>query len=139
MTQKKIEIIKLAEEIIQEFPQNKNQQKYLKNKENKKIFLHIFLSKYTKSNKYNYEDLKRRFQFLESFPCLIKRGDLKFQEEKNGQKYYIIQTKFFRFIIVKNLRTKQLFLLSFYPRTQKNPPSVQNFPSALSEEGHPSS
>lgn len=103
--------------IIQEFPRSKNGDAYLRTTCGKRIFFRIFVKKYGisgNSSKYSSQDILRRIRLVETFPYFLREYELVYDRHENGRHYFIIETVFFRFVIVR--RKKRWELLSFYPK-----------------------
>ncbi|MCH2188248.1 hypothetical protein MK079_00260 [Candidatus Gracilibacteria bacterium] len=98
--------------IINTFPQAKNGQPYLTLKNGKKLFFTLFIKKYGLNGgktKYSQKDVLRRIRMIEFFDYITKKFDI-FEDKKER---YIIETYFFRMVIVET-KHKKLELLSFY-------------------------
>jgi hypothetical protein len=110
----------LAWDVINTFPKSSNGQPFLKLKNGKKLFFNIFIKKYGLDNrkiKYSDQDVARRIRLVEFFDYFVK--DFGFKEKKlnkSGNMIYIIESNFYRMIVVKVGRKKRekLELLSFY-------------------------
>ena len=99
-------------EIYESFPKSYNWQKYLRLKNNKKLYFNLFIKKYWlkwDKTKYNDKDVLRRIRMIEFFKYITQNFDV---IQDNNWKY-IIETKFYRMVIVE-LKSKKLELLSFY-------------------------
>jgi len=112
------DIQKKALKIIQNFPKSKNGNHFLSLKNGQKVYFKIFIKKYgldNSSTNYNSGDLKRRLYLVECFDYLLKKYDKCLQKEKGGKKYFVIETVFFRFILLQK-KNKHLECLSFFPK-----------------------
>lgn len=99
-------------EIINTFPKSKNGQPYLTLQSWKKLFLSVFIKKYWlrwEKTKYSDKDILRRMRMVEFFDYITKNYQLIEDESQR----YILETVFFRMIIVKTKKDK-LELISFY-------------------------
>jgi len=104
--------IKIFFEIYDSFPESYNWQKYLRLKNNKKLYFNFFIKKYWlkwDETKYNDKDILRRIRMIEFFKYITQNFDV----IKDDNWRYIIETKFFRMVIVE-FKNKKLELLSFY-------------------------
>lgn len=99
-------------EIYNSFPESYNWQRYLRLRNNKKLYFNIFIKKYWlkwDKTKYNNNDILRRIRMIEFFKYIT----LNFEVKDDSNWKYIIETKFYRMVIIK-LKNNKLELLSFY-------------------------
>ncbi len=104
--------IKKFFEVYKTFPESYNWQRYLTVSNWKKIFFNLFIKKYWLKwdvTKYSNQDILRRIRMVEFFDWITKNFNIR-KIEKNK---YIIETIFFRMVIVET-KKKKLELLSFY-------------------------
>ncbi len=104
--------IKLFFEILDGFPKSKNWKSFLKLKNGKKLFFDLFIKKYWlswKCNKYSKKDVLRRIRMVEFFDYITSNYEVLHWEKDR----YIIETNFYRMVMVKTKNNK-LELLSFY-------------------------
>mgnify|MGYP004006141877 CR=1 FL=1 len=104
--------VKIFFEIYNSFPKSYNWQRYLRLKNNKKLYFNFFIKKYWlkwEKTKYNNKDILRRIRMIEFFKYITKY----FNVIKDEEGRYIIETKFFRMVIIE-FKNKKLELLSFY-------------------------
>lgn len=105
-----------ANRIIDQFPRSKNGESFLTLQNGRKLFLKIFIKKYGidgRNTGYSSQDILRRLRFLECFDSLIKKGEFRFDTHKNNQNYFLVETVFFRFVLIET-KNKKLELLNFY-------------------------
>ena len=114
------EIKGIALKIIHQFPKSKNGQPFLSLKSGRKLFFEIFIKKYgIAGEKCNYTDLDiaRRIRLVEFFDYFVKDFDiLKKETNERGKDVYILESNFYRMIILDTKKDKnsKLELLSFY-------------------------
>jgi len=104
--------IEIFFKILETFPTWNNWQKYLRLKNNKKLYFDLFIKKYWlkwEEVKYNKNDVFRRIRMIEFFMYITQNYNLKLWEKWR----YFIETNFFRMVIIKWKKWK-LELLSFY-------------------------
>jgi hypothetical protein len=106
-----------ARNIISNFPKSKNNQSYLRLKNGKKLFFNIFINKYGlngRKTKYLDQDIIRRLRLTEFFKYFLRNFDTTPQKiHKNGKKIDILESIFYRMIIIETNKNKSE-LLSFY-------------------------
>lgn len=104
--------LKIFFEIYETFPKSYNWQRYLTLKNWKKLYFNMFIKKYwldwEKTN-YKDKDILRRIRMIEFFDHITKNYEVYTDDSSR----YILQTKFFRMVIIET-KKKKLELLSFY-------------------------
>jgi len=114
------EIKSIFIQIISKFPKSKNGQHFLSLKNGRKLFFNIFMEKYgINGSQCNYTelDIARRIRLVEFFDYFVKDFDIiKKDVNKRGKNVYILQSNFYRMVIldVKSNKNSKLELLSFY-------------------------
>lgn len=105
------ETLEIFFEIYNEFPKANNWQRYLRLKNWKKLYFNFFIKKYWLDwwdVEYWKNDVIRRIRMIEFFKYITTNFDVK---NENGK--FLIETKFFRMVIIQTKKQK-LELLSFY-------------------------
>ena len=106
------ETIKIFHNILNTFPIANNGQRYLRLKNNKKLYFSLFIKKYWlnwEDVNYNKTDILRRIRMVEFFKYIT----LNFTMKKWDKGRFFIETEFFRMVIVQ-MKNWKLELLSFY-------------------------